>query len=138
MTTLTRDQINEIINLTRSHAKVVYDRMYDKITKEIGANDKFKIIIDKIFDDVAEIRLETLNNYFNNYFIISGSTIIGIDKIKEYFDVCNDTDCIVQTARGAGNTFSNAVVITINQSVNQAFIEKIAEYINVDISDILA
>lgn len=130
---LTQKDIDNILDQTKSHAKVVCDRIYDETAKEIGGNDQFKYTIDKVFDPVAEVEIGGLKEYFADYFNHFDS--INTKKIYEYINMRRYIQCTVP-ARGYGKIFISTAVDTINQSVTLAFTEKLAEYLDIDIKEV--
>ena len=137
MIQLTHEEINNIINLTKPYVKEVCDRIYNKAVEDIGRNDYFKSIIDRSFEKICEIEIENIKNLFNSYFIPNQCHNISIDDIEKSLHNYNPVCCI--TARGgrSGGKMLHATSVIINKSVKQAFVEKLAEYIKVDISEII-
>ena len=68
-TALTYDEIIQIINNSESHAKIVYERMYNKVITICGGNEQFKQTIDSIFDKVCAAQIELMKSEINNIFI---------------------------------------------------------------------
>ena len=134
MIKLTNEQINEIIDSTKPHAKIVCDRTYQKVIQQIGNNDHFKTILDASFDKICDPLIDQMKQTFSKYFTENKKSDISVGKIYEIF--YNDQP-VYQAPRGAGNTLSVVVLCTIQNSIKQAFVEKLAEYNGIDISDII-
>lgn len=138
MTQLTHDEINRIIDSAKPHAKIVCDRIYNKTAEQIGGNITFKALLDEsLFDQICEIEIKSIKDCFNMYF--RKNTNISVVEIKELLDarkyIKNNACSIAQC--GSGNKLTKIVVDSIDISVGYAFVEKLADYIGVDITHII-
>ena len=137
MAVLTQEQINKIIDSSKDHAKTVCDRIYNKTAEEIGGNEQFKTILDNVFDQVADLEIQGLKNWFGDYLTAHKSTEINTQEIttltferKKVMHIMNNAN------RGNGKIFTTAAFTVINEAVLLGFTEKLAEYLNVNISEI--
>lgn len=137
MKALTHEEINNIIDQAECHAKAVCDHIYNKATKEIGSNDYFKTILDNTFDELCKIEIRYMKECFDTYFEL-GSIEMSVKDIHEYLHALgymHNTRLV--PARGSGNTLKAAIIDTVNNSIKQAFVEKLAEYLEIDISEVI-
>lgn len=137
MTTLIQDEINKIIDSVKPYAKLVCDRTYNKVIKEIGDCDQFKAIINRSFDIIADIEINRLRDHFNDAFKSSHIKRMDIVNIAMYLEMYkHNRFTFYSIPRRSGKILTAVTMSTINQSVIQAFTEKLAEYLKVDISEV--
>ena len=136
MAVLTQEQLNKIIDSSKDHAKTVCERIYNKTVEEIGPNEQFKTILDNVFDKVADLEIQGLKDWFGEYFIISKSTEINtVDITTLTFERKKVMQIMNNAGRGHGKVFTMVAFTVINQSVLQAFTEKLAEYLGIKIKE---
>lgn len=137
MKRLTNNEINNILDSVKPHAKIVCDRIYNEVINS-GIEEKkaFKTLIDMCFNDVAEITIGALKDDFNAYFELSKYSTIDITEIYLFMNTQKLFKTKSMESETDENLLSNAILTIIDKSVYGAFVEKLAEYLNVDISDI--
>lgn len=133
MKTLTREQINEIIDLSIPKAKGICDNMYDEAVKTVGDNEHFKNLLDKSFDSNHMISVKTLRDNFNNYFDTFGDSI-RIEDIYTFMKNIEDkrNSTFVLFSRQNGKMI-RSMSILIDKSVELAFTNTLAEYMGVEL-----
>lgn len=132
MKTFTHDDINLVIDSAKLHAKTVCDRLYNKVAEEIGGNEYFKAIIDRSFDYICDLEIQSLKEYFNMYF--SKTSSLSAEEIKELIDsrMSVQSKLNLLASRGSNKKLTSISVAFINRSVIQAFVEMLAEYSGVE------
>ena len=135
MTTLTHDEINNIIDLAKPHAKVVCDRIYNRVKGQIGGNETFKTTLDNSFDIICNIQIEYFKKEFDAFFTDEDDSI----TVVEIADFLSKYECFMLEYREKSKPLdiNDTIVDTIDKSVAQAFTEKLAEYLNIDISEVI-
>ena len=88
MAQLTHGDVSKIIDLAKSHAKIVCDNLYNKTAEEVGGNEYFKSILDRSFDLICNAEIESIRDYFNMYFSkthnLSAMQILDLINTREY------------------------------------------------------
>ena len=126
---LSDEEVNKIIDITRPYARVVYERIYGKGTKDIWGNDKFKDIVDQIFDKTIEKAFDDVKGYTDVWLYLTRNAGIPIDSIKVCIDDSNSYFDRVLSSRKDNKSFNNPAIIIVEHSICQAFAEKFTEYI---------
>ena len=132
MTTLTHEEINQIIDDTKPNVKTVCDRLYNKSAEVAGGgNEHFKAILDDVFDALLDGEIELLYNQFNAYFMHEGGCMTPL-QINDYMNICEEINSkyfIVLPARGSNKLLTASIRILVHNSVQQAFVEQLAKYV---------
>lgn len=132
MTTLTHEEINQIINNAKPNVKTVCDCLYNKSAEVAGGgNEHFKAILDDVFDALLDGEIELLYNQFNAYFMHEGGCMTPL-QINDYMNICEEINSkyfIVLPARGSNKLLTASIRILVHNSVQQAFVEQLAKYV---------
>lgn len=133
---LTQEEINKLLDSTKDYAKELCEKIYNKTAKEIGGNEYFKKILNETFSDVADIEIKTIREDFDIHFETLKTDVMDTKTIAEILFTRKAIQELIHSRRCC-KTLNIAVISCINQSVMQAFTEKLAEYIGIDISEII-
>lgn len=137
MKELTHEEINKIIDSIKPHAKTICDRIYNEaINNEIEGKEQFKSLIDKVFDDVSQITIDGIKDNFDEYFKYNKFPTMTIQEIQAYFITCEGIRKEIKSAV-RDKMLTKTIIMLIDKSVQQAFAEKLAEYIGTDISEVI-
>ena len=137
-TTLTLDELNQIIDSIEPYAKIVCDRTYEKAIESIGKNDHFKALLDDLFEKISKSQIKLMKMEMSILFsTLEPGSSLALESIKEYTNKCMEQQTQKLTPDVCGGRFNGksatAAIYTIVSACRTAFVEKLAEYLGVKV-----